>query len=164
MVGIPRWSEEEESLSRELQEKTCVPVVGLQKEIKPLKEARQNTSCNDSGCVSWVVPTGRINIPANFPGYSAHTWAAGVALATTIAHKGEVYGAKVLAASMIDLFMDEVLLYRVKEAFRKDIGETKYLSILPKDQAPPVDLNRSEMERWRPLMEKFYVKDNVEWQ
>lgn len=163
MIGIPLWSEEEETLARTLQEKTRVPVVGLQKGIKPLKEARQNTSCNDSGCVSWVIPTGRINFPANFPGYSSHTWAAGVPLTTTIAHKAEVYGAKVLAASILDLFLDEVLLGNVKDVFRNEMGDKKYFSILPPDQKPPVDLNRSEMEKWRPLMEKFYVQDKVAW-
>jgi aminobenzoyl-glutamate utilization protein B len=164
MVGIPRWSEEEEALSRELQEKTHAPVLGLQQGIKPLEEAKQSTSCNDSGCVSWVIPTGRINIPANFPGYSAHTWAAGVTLATTIAHKGEVAGAKVLAASMIDLFLDAGLLSRIKEAFAKQVGRESYFSILPEDQNPPLELNRTEMERWRPLMQQHYVKDGVEWQ
>jgi aminobenzoyl-glutamate utilization protein B len=163
MVGLPQWSEEEEAFAKELQKKIRVPVVGLQKEINPLKEARQNTSCNDSGCVSWVIPTGRINIPANFPGHSPHTWAAGVTLTTTIAHKGEVHGAKVLAASMIDLFMGEESLNRVKEVFKNEIGDNKYFSVLPEGQKPPVDLNRKEMERWRPMMEQFYIKEKVQW-
>ncbi len=163
-VGLPAWSEEEEALARELQEKTRVPVIGLQKEIKPLKEATQNTSCNDSGCVSWVIPTGRINFPANFPGYSSHTWAAGVPLATTIAHKAAAYGAKVLAASMLDLFLDAALLGRVQEIFQSELGDKKYFSILPEDQQPPVEMNSREMEKWRPLMEKFYVTETVQWQ
>lgn len=163
MVGLPQWSEDEGALARELQKKIRVPVVGLQKEINPLKEARQNTSCNDSGCVSWVIPTGRINIPANFPGHSPHTWASGVTLTTTIAHKGELHGAKVLAASMIDLFMDLELLNRVKEGFKNEMGDSEYFSVLPKDQKPPVDLNMNEMEKWRPMMEKFYIKEKVQW-
>jgi aminobenzoyl-glutamate utilization protein B len=163
-AGLPQWSEDEEALARELQKKIHVPVASLQKQIKPLKEARQNTSCNDSGCVSWVIPTGRINFPANIPGYSSHTWPAGVTLATTIAHKAEVQGAKVLAASMIDLFVDEALLNKVKESFKNEIVDNQYFSVLPKDQKPPVDLNRNEMEKWRPLMEKFYVKEKVKWQ
>jgi hypothetical protein len=64
---------------------------------------------------------------------------------------------------MLDLFMDEELLNRIKEVFRNEIGDTKYFSILPKDQKPPVDLNRNEMEKWRPMMEKFYIKEKVQW-
>lgn len=163
MVEIPQWSSEEEALAKELQKKIQAPIVGLQKGISPLKEAKQNTSCNDSGCVSWAIPTGRINLPTNIPGCSFHTWSGGVSLATTIAHKGEVNGAKVLAASMLDLFMDEGLLNQVRETFAKEIGDTKYFSILPKEQKSPTDLNRDEMERWRPVMEKYYVKEKVQW-
>ena len=84
-------------------------------------------------------------------------------MATTIAHKAEVNGAKVLAASMLDLFADEELLSNVKQVFRKEIGGIQYVSILPEDQKPPVDLNRDKMEKWRPLMEKFYLKEKVKW-
>ncbi len=163
MVGRPQWSSEEEALAKEVQKTIQAPIVGLQKEISPLKEAKQITSCNDSGCVSWAIPTGRINLPTNIPGCPFHTWSAGVSLATAIAHKGEVSGAKVLAASMLDLFVDEGLLNKVKENFAEEIGDTKYFSILPKDQKPPIDLNRNEMERWRPAMEKYYVKEKVHW-
>lgn len=163
MLGAPQWSSEEENLARELQKKIQAPVVGLQKEIGPLKQAKQNTSCNDSGCISWTIPTGRINLPTNIAGCPVHTWSAGVSLATPIAHKGEVHGAKALAASMLDLFMDKALLNKVKESFAQEIGEVKYYSILPKDQKPPIDLNREEMERWRPAMKKHYVTEKVGW-
>ena len=162
-VGMPEWSNEEETLAKEVQKKINVPAVGLAKEIKALREACQDKSGNDSGCVSWVIPTGRITFPANIPGCGFHSWSGGVSLATTIAHKGEVAGAKVLAASMIDLFMDEELLNQVKQVFRKEIGEAKYFSIIPENQKPPVDLNKADMEKWRPLLEKFYMNEKVRW-
>jgi len=163
IVEMPQWSNEEETLAKNLQQAIHAPIVGLQKKIKPLKEAIQSTSCNDSGSVSWAIPTGRINFPSNVPGCHFHTWSAAVSLATTIAHKAEVKGAKVLAASMIDLFMDASLLDNVKKTFSDEIGTKKYFSILPKDQKPPVNLNRDEMEKWRPLMEKYYIKEKVQW-
>lgn len=163
IVGMPRWSGEERRLAKEVQTKIKAPAVGLQTAIGPLKPAKQNTSCNDSGSVSWAIPTGRINLPTNIPGCPAHTWSAAVSLATSIAHKGEVAGAKVLAASMLDLFMDEGLLSKVKESFANEIGDKKYFNILPKEQKPPTDLNSHEMERWRPLMEKHYVREKVRW-
>jgi len=64
---------------------------------------------------------------------------------------------------MIDLFMDASLLDNVKKTFSDEIGTKKYFSILPKDQKPPVNLNRDEMEKWRPLMEKYYIKEKVQW-
>lgn len=162
-VGMPEWSEEEEGLAKEIQTKIGAPVVGLSRGLKPLREAKQENSSNDSGCVSWVIPTGRITFPANIPGCEFHSWPAGVSLATTIAHKGEVHGAKVLAGSMLDLFANEELLIRVKEIFKKEIGDVKYVEPIPENQKPPVDLNRETMEKWRPLMEKFYIKEKVRW-
>ncbi|UCE74143.1 MAG: amidohydrolase [Methanomassiliicoccales archaeon] len=162
-VGMPKWSKEEESLAKELQEKIQVPVVGLQREVKPLKKAQQGMSGNDSGAISWVIPTGRITFPANIPGCPFHSWSAGVSLATPIAHKAEANGSKVLAASMLDLFIDKELLNKVKGNFREEIGDTKYFSILPKDQKPPADLNRDKMDKWRPIMKDLYVTEKVLW-
>jgi aminobenzoyl-glutamate utilization protein B len=163
LVGMPHWSEQEEILAKEVQKKNQLPVIGLQKEITPLTEATQITAGNDSGCVAWRIPTGQLHFPANIPGCSFHKWPAGVALATTIAHKGEVNGAKVLAGSMIDLFMDEELVDRAKQVFQEEIGDSHYFSIIPEGQTPPVDLNREVMEKWRPLMEKFYRTEKVTW-
>ena len=163
LAGMPPWSEEEQVLARKVQELNHLPVVGLEKKISPLKEAVQITAGNDSGCVAWRIPTGQLHFPANIPGCTFHKWPAGVALTTSIAHQGEVQGAKALAGSVLDLFMDEVLLNKAKQSFREEMGEAKYFSIIPEGQRPPVDLNRDEMEKWRPKMERFYIKEKIHW-
>jgi aminobenzoyl-glutamate utilization protein B len=162
-VGMPQWSEEEEALAKKVQEKNHLPVVGLEKKIWPFEEAVQMTAGNDSGCVAWKIPTGQLHFPANIPGCTFHKWPAGVSLTTTIAHKAEVHGAKVLAGSMLDLFLDDALLNRAKQVFKEEMGDAKYFSIIPEDQKPPVDLHKEEMEKWRPKMEKFYLKEKVNW-
>jgi aminobenzoyl-glutamate utilization protein B len=162
-VGMPQWSAEEEALARKVQETNHLPVVGLEKKIWPFEEAVQMTAGNDSGCVAWTIPTGQLHFPANIPGCTFHKWPAAVSLTTTIAHKAEIHGAKVLAGSMLDLFLDNTLLNSAKHVFKEEMGDAKYFSIIPEDQKPPVDLNREEMERWRPKMEKFYVTEKVHW-
>jgi aminobenzoyl-glutamate utilization protein B len=162
-VGMPQWSEEEESLAKKVQEKNHLPVVGLEKKIWPFEEAVQMTAGNDSGCVAWKIPTGQLHFPANIPGCTFHKWPAAVSLTTTIAHKAEVHGAKVLAGSMLDLFLDDGLLNRAKQVFKEEIGDAKYFSIIPEDQKPPADLHKEEMEKWRPKMEKFYLTEKVNW-
>jgi aminobenzoyl-glutamate utilization protein B len=82
-----------------------------------------------------------------------------VALATTIAHKGALAGAKAMAASAIDLFMDPQLVAQAKETFREEIGDTEYRPLLPPDQQPPLELNRDLMERYRPAMREHYPKE-----
>jgi len=65
---------------------------------------------DDNGDVSWVVPAGLLNFPASVPGIEYHEWHAAVTPVSTISHKGQVAGAKVLAASIIDLLAAPDLL------------------------------------------------------
>ncbi|MFQ5683703.1 MAG: amidohydrolase, partial [Candidatus Binatia bacterium] len=160
LVGMPKWTESEHQLARELQTKEQVKPIGLRPEISPLREqTSQSTSANDSGEVTWVVPSGRLTFPSNIPGIAFHHWAAGVSLATSIAHKGAVAGAKTMAASAIDLLMDPKLVAKAKETFKEEIADVEYRPLLPPDQKPPLDLNRAIMERYRPLMQKHYLKE-----
>lgn len=159
MVGMPDWTEDERALARKTQEAAGVEAVGLMDEVTPLKAAtRQIAASNDAGDVSWVVPMGRLWFPANIPNVGFHHWAGGVVLATSIAHKGAVTGAKVLAASMLDFLMDPDLVTQAKATFAEEIDGVEYSSLLPKDQAPPVDLNWALMEKHRPAMRSHYPK------
>ncbi len=156
-IGMPQWSEGEQKLVCELQAKVKTKPTGMPTKIAPLAECTQSVSANDSGEVSWVVPTGLINFPANIPGVSYHHWSAGVSLATSIAHKGAVVGAKAMAASAIDLLIDPKRVAQAKESFQQEIGDVEYHPLLPPDQKPPLELNRELMERYRPLMRRHYL-------
>ncbi|MDA2934704.1 amidohydrolase [Acidobacteria bacterium AH-259-D05] len=159
-VGMPEWSQEEQKLAKELQTKRRVNPVGLVSKVTALGEpSRQGTSANDSGDLTWLVPTGRLTFPSNIPGIAAHHWAAGVAPATSIAHKGAVAGAKVLAASAIDFFTAPNLVAKAKETFREEVADVEFKSLLPEDQKPPLTLNKELMDRFRPLMRKDYLKE-----
>ena len=125
----------------------------------PAPEAVQSVSANDSGDVCWVVPSGVVNFPSNIPGIAYHHWGAGVSLATSVAHKGAVVGAKTMAASAVDLLMDPQLVARAKETFKEEIGDVEYRPLLPDDQQPPLELNRILMERYRSAMEAHYPKE-----
>ena len=102
---------------------------------------------------------GRVGFPSNVPNVPFHHWAGGAALATSIAHKGSVVGAKPLAATAIDLLSDPKLVQRAKETFAAEIGDQVYEPLIPLDQKPPVDLNREMMESFREPMRKHYIKD-----
>ena len=158
-IGMPQWAEGEQKLVCDLQVKINKKAAGMPTQIMPLKECVQSVSANDSGEVSWVVPTGLITFPSNIPGVSYHHWSAGVSLATSIAHKGAVAGAKAMAASALDLFMDTKLIAQAKETFKAEIGDTEYRPLLPPDQKPPLALNRDLMERHRPAMRAHYLKE-----
>jgi aminobenzoyl-glutamate utilization protein B len=158
-IGMPQWGEGEQKLVYELQTNVKAKPVGMPTKITPLKECVQSVSANDSGEVSWVVPTGLITFPSNIPGVSYHHWSAGVALATSIAHKGAVVGAKAMAATAIDLLMDPSLVAKAKQTFKEEIGGVEYKPLLPPDQRPPLELNRDLMERYRAAMREHYLKE-----
>ncbi len=158
-VGMPQWTEAEQKLVTDVQTRVNVKATGMPTRVAQLREAVQSVSANDSGDVCWVVPSGVVNFPSNIPGIAYHHWGAGVSLATSVAHKGAVAGAKAMAASAVDLLMDPQLVARAKETFKEEIGDVEYRPLLPDDQQPPLDLNRVLMERYRSAMEDHYPKE-----
>lgn len=158
-IGLPAWTEEEQSFAIALQRKAGAKEDGLRRRVPPLTgPIKQGPSSNDSGDVSWKVPMARVGFPSNVPGISYHHWAAGAALATSIAHKGGVAGAKALATSVIDFLKDPALVAAAKDSFRHEIGDISYRSLLPENQKPPAELNATTMAQFRPLMEAHYVR------
>ena len=152
-IGVPSWTDDEERFARELQRNANVKEVGLLTSPAQLKQAVQQSSSNDSGDVTWKVPSARIFFPANVPNLAYHHWTAGAALATSVAHKGGVAGAKAMAATVIDVLRDPSIVMRAKETFKAELGDQTYRSLLPPDQKPPEHLNETVMAKWRPLME-----------
>jgi len=101
----------------------------------------------------------KLYFPATVPHIAFHHWAAGVPLATSIAHKGAVAGAKALAASALECFGNPAAVEEAKHTFKEELGGVAYKSLLPPGQKPPVELNRATMEKFRPLLEKHYLKE-----
>jgi aminobenzoyl-glutamate utilization protein B len=162
-VGDPKWSPDEEAFAKKFQAAMGMPVVGLNPKPTPFGGRKQVAASNDNGDVTWMVPTGALNFPASVPGIQYHNWQAGVTPTMSIAHKGMVAGAKVMAASLIDLLTSPELRQKARAEFDKETTETKYVSVLPADSKPPLDLNKEMMERYRPEMRKFYLNKAVEF-
>ncbi len=159
-VGAPDWTQEEDALARDLQTKAGVKVEGLSRSVMAIKgPAVQKSAANDAGDVSWKTPMVKLYFPSNIPNISFHHWAAGVALATSIAHKGAVSGAKVLASSVIECFRNPSVVQTAKATFAKELEGQTYFSMLPPDQKPPLDLNRTMMEKYRPAMREHYLTE-----
>ena len=164
VIGMPEWSAEEEDLARRLQERAKVKVEGLKQQPTLMKgEAQQKSSANDSGDVSWKVPTAKFYFPSNIPNIANHHWAAGVALATSIAHKGGVAGAKAMSAAIVECLGNPALVDEAKRTFKEEIADTPYKPLLPVNQAPPLSLNRTTQDKYRPLLAEHYVKERPEF-
>lgn len=157
-VGMPHWSSEETELAQTLQTAAGVMPSGLAtKVVKSTGPSVQKPSANDSGDVSWKVPMAKFYFPSNIPQIDFHHWAAGVALATSIAHKGVVAGARVLSGAVLECLMKSDLVAAARTSFAHEIGPLQFKSMLPPDQRPPVELNKETMNKFRTLMKRHYV-------
>ena len=160
-VGVPEWSEADQTLAKALQKELGSRETGLlARPPEPLQgPATQNTGggSDDIGDVSWNVPTITLRYPANIPGLPGHNWANAIAMATPIAHKGVTAGAKVQAMTMIDLLTKPALVQAAWDYFRdvqtKDI---KYEPLIRPEDTPAIELNKGTMDKYRAEMKKYY--------
>jgi aminobenzoyl-glutamate utilization protein B len=161
-VGMPAWSEEDQTFARALQAELGGFGAGLQQQVGQLRgnATLQNWTgggSDDIGDVSWNVPTVTLRFPSNIPGLPGHHWSNAIAMATPIAHKGAVAGAKVQALTLLDLLTQPKIVADAWTYFRdvqtKDI---KYKSFLGPDDVPPTWLNAEIMAQFKPEMQKFY--------
>jgi len=112
---------------------------------------------DDIGDVSWVVPTVTLRYPANMPGGPGHNWANGIAMATPIAHKGVVAGAKVQAMTMLDILTRPALVDSAWSFFKNvQTKDVKYEPLIRPEDQPATELNTEILARYRPEMKKYY--------
>ena len=161
-VGMPTWDEKDQTLAKGIQRELGVPDSGLSTRPGrlggPVNEAtRMGGGSDDIGDVAWNVPTITLNYPSNIPGMPGHNWANAISMATPIAHKGVVAGAKVQAMTVLDILMQPKIVPDAWSYFNDvQTKDTKYVSFLAPGDQPPIWLNADIMAKYRPEMEKFY--------
>jgi aminobenzoyl-glutamate utilization protein B len=160
-VGLPTWSADDQILAKAVQHEIKVPEKGLETTLSPLRgggsEATfQGGPSDDIGDVSWTVPTIVLSYPSNIPNLPGHNWVNGITMATPIAHKGVVAGAKAQAMTLLDLMTRPELLTAAKDYFAEQTKEQKYVSFIRPDDHPHLELNQGIMDKYAPQLEKFY--------
>ena len=161
-VGLPDWSEADQALARGLQRELGVTEEGLASEIPELAgpvdlERSLGGGSDDIGDVSWNMPTVTLRYPSNIPGGPGHNWANGISMATPIAHKGAVAGAKVQARTLLDLLLRPELIEEAWAYFNDvQTADHQYTPFIAPTDEPAIWLNQDIMDRWRPLMRPYY--------
>ena len=123
LIGLPRSGPDvAQTLAKALQHELKVPEKGLATKLDELKtpndpEKFYGGGSDDLGDISWIAPTIVLRYPSNIPNLPGHNWANGIAMATPIAHKGAVVGAKVQALLLFDLMVKPELLASAKAYF-----------------------------------------------
>ena len=171
-VGLPQWSEDDQTLAKALQRELKVPVRGLASKIPDQRAPREANEAgeeegmgvgpmgggsDDIGDISWAVPTITLRYPSNIPGGPGHNWANAISMATPIAHKGVVAGAKVQAMTMLDILLHPELVDKAWDYFKNvQNKEMHYTTFLRPGDQPAIWLNQKTMEQYRPRMKALY--------
>ncbi|MDG2239203.1 MAG: peptidase dimerization domain-containing protein [Longimicrobiales bacterium] len=162
-VGMPEWSEDDIRFAEAFQAEMEVEVTGLQIEVPeemsgPVDLSRSlGGGSDDIGDISWNMPTVTLGFPSNMSGGPGHNWANGIAMATPIAHKGGVAGAKVQARTLLDLFLDGETVEAAWDYFNDvQTVDTEYIPMIAPTDQPAIFLNEGIMAQWRERMRPFY--------
>ncbi|MBS1876241.1 MAG: amidohydrolase [Acidobacteria bacterium] len=170
-VGLPQWSAEDQALAKALQKELKQPEKGLSAKIDEMRAPRTESESDgfgsnmgpmgggsdDIGDISWNAPTVVLRYPANISGTPGHNWANAIAMATPIAHKGVVAGAKVQAMTMLDLLLHPEVVTQAWTYFKTvQSKETKYQPIIRPNDVPAIWLNKKIMDEYRPKMKSLY--------
>ena len=162
-VGMPKWDDNDQRLAKAVQREIGVADSGLKTTVDPLRDpvaaarASGGTGSDDIGDVSWNVPMVTLTYPANIPGLPGHNWVNSVAMATPIAHKGVVAGAKVQAMTVLDLLLTPKTVTDAWDYFRTvQTKDVKYRPFISATDQPAIWLNAEKMARYREDMRKFY--------
>ena len=161
-VGLPEWSEADQAMARAVQRLVGSPDSGLARRVDSLRTPRRpeefrGGGSDDIGDVSWNVPTVTLRFPSNVPNLPGHHWSAGIAMATPLAHKGAVAGAKVVGMTVLDFLLRPALVDSSWSYFRNVQTRTvHYESLLRPEDRPPITTNAEVMARFRPIFQRTY--------
>jgi aminobenzoyl-glutamate utilization protein B len=159
-VGMPAWSDADQTLAKALQKEIGAHVEGLKTKVDPLKPPSPGTEkggSDDIADISWNVPTVYLRYPANIPNTPGHSWVDGVAMATPIAHKGSTAGAKVQALTALDFLLSPDLVKQAWDYFNNtQTKDLKYTPLIAAEDKPAIEFNKEKMDKFLPELRKYY--------
>jgi aminobenzoyl-glutamate utilization protein B len=159
LLGAPAWSDSEQGFAKELQKAWGVKELGLpdSPELLLAPQVFTGGASSDVGDVSLVAPVATVAIPAWPKGIPPHTWPVTALGTTSLAHKAMLEATKVLVFTGLDVLTEPERLGQILSEFETLRRDFAYKSLLPENTKPSLDLYREPMERFRPLMEPFYM-------
>ncbi len=171
-VGLPTWSPDDQLLAKasqiELQAPkveglaTKIDSIGMPVSAAPVMMGGQMMTAMGGGSddiadISWSLPTVVLRYPSNIPGLPGHHWANAISMATPIAHKGIVAGAKAEAMTLIDMLMKPEIIKNAWAYYRDEqTKEIKYTPLISPKEQPAVYLNKKIMTEYKPKLEQYY--------
>jgi aminobenzoyl-glutamate utilization protein B len=155
-LGPPHFDEADKAFAAKIQstltDKDIASVyhsIGMDPTERPLADfivpldAKRNPQIGstDVGDVSWVVPTVQVHAPTVAIGTPFHTWQVVAQGKSPHAHKAMVQAAKAMAALGVKALNEPELIASAKADLAKRTARTPYVSPLPDNVAPPLNMS-----------------------
>ncbi len=140
-LGPLQFTNEEQEFAKTIQRATNVPEKGLSTDVRPFETnpGEAEGGSTDVGDVSWKFPTINLSVTTAPVAAPWHGWPVVACGGMSIGHKGMIYAAKALAATMIDLFKAPATVAEIRREFAEDVKSSKFRSYIPEGppQLPP---------------------------
>ena len=155
-LGPPRFDEADEEFATKIRSTLTAKdiasvyhAIGMDPTDRPLADfivpldARRNPliGSTDVGDVSWVVPTVQVHAPTVAIGTPFHTWQVVAQGKSPAAHKAMVQAAKAMAGLGVKALTEPDLIAAAKADLKKRTARTPYVSPLPDNIAPPLEMS-----------------------
>jgi aminobenzoyl-glutamate utilization protein B len=136
-LGPIAFTAEEQEFAKKIQRATGVEPKGLDGSVQPWKEPKPDPEggSTDVGDVSWIVPTLSMNATTSPVDAPWHAWPVVACGGMSIGHKGLLYAAKVLAATMVDFYEDAKTVAAIQAEFKEKTKGIVYKPFIP--EGPP---------------------------
>lgn len=166
LVGIPTWTPEEDAFAKAVQKNLNKKETGMTTRVGKLRVYKPSATfvgggSSDVSEVSMVAPVAGLRFPANVTGDFSHHWSRAAVGTTSISHKGMNCAAKIMAAVALDLFTKPDVLKEIRAEFEKQTKMYPFKSRIPDNTSPPTDLYATLMDKYRPLMEPYYLEADI---
>ena len=171
-VGLPTWSADDQMLAKASQIEMQSPkiqglalkldTIGLPAGTAPTmmmggQVMTMGGGSDDIADISWSLPTVVLRYPSNIPGLPGHHWSNAISMATPIAHKGVVAGAKAEAMTLLDMLLKPEMIESAWKYYREEqTKDIKYEPLIGPKDVPAVRLNREIMAKFKPELQKYY--------
>jgi len=138
-VGPIQYTAEEQEFAKTLQKETGIEQKGLNGAVTPLNEnpGDPEGGSTDVADVSWNVPVLHVSVATAPTGSPWHAWPVAACGGMSIGHKGLTFAAKVLAATMVDLFEQPEKRAEIRREFEASTQGSVYKGYIP-DGPPPL--------------------------
>ncbi len=140
-LGPLQYTNEEQEFAKAIQRANHVPETGLKTNVQAFsgKAEPPEGGSTDVADISWNIPTINLSVttaPENAPW---HGWSVVACGGMSIGHKGMLYAAKALAATMIDLYRDPSAIAEAKREHAELTRGIAYKAYIPDGppQLPP---------------------------